>query len=116
MESTRTYDSAGRCIRIEVGIGDHAVKIEQTFLPLPAIWITIDGETRPFLEMGSDNEGVVVDPTEQSITHHFMADPLYVLANHTDMDIARFAAKAFGRLDGPVLRHAHAVPQWYSIA
>lgn len=82
----------------------------------PVILVTLDGESKAFFPIGSNVEGVRVHPSEQTIEHHFMADPLYVLANHTDGDLIRFAAKALGRLDHPVWDHAYTIPAWLSIA
>lgn len=106
-----------KCYYIRVEEYGHVAEIERVLCgEAPVILVTLDDESKAFFPIGSNAEGVRVMPSEQMIEHHFMADPLYVLANHTDGDLIRFAAKALGKLDEPVWTHCYTLPAWLSIA
>lgn len=106
-----------RCYYIHVETNGHVADVERALcVEAPVILITLDGESKGFFPVTSNADGMRVLPSEQMIEHHFMADPLYILANHTDDDVMRFVLKAFGRLDEPVLNHSYTIPKWYSIA
>lgn len=116
MASKRTY-MEDKCISIHIELCGHVVDLERRLCgDAPTILITIDGNSKRFFPRISYKEGLRVLPHEQVIEHHFMADPLYVLANHTDEDVVRFAAKSLGMLDGPIWTHAYTIPKWLSIA
>ena len=106
-----------KCYHIHVEESGHVADIEWALcVEAPVILMTLDGESRAFFPVESNDDGIRVRPSEQMVEHHFMADPLYVLANHTDGDVIRFVAKAFGRLDEQVWTHAYTIPEWLLIA
>lgn len=116
MTSTMSYYQ-DRCYHIHIETDGHVADIGRALCAdAPAILITLDGESKGFFPVASSAEGMRVLPSEQMIEHHFMADPLYILANHTDSDVMRFVFKAFGKLDEPILNHCYTIPKWYSIA
>ena len=116
MSSTiRYYQDRYYYIRAEKN--GHVAEIERALcVEAPVILITLDGESKGFFPIATNRDGVRVLPSEQMIETHFMADPMYILANHTDDDVIRFAAKALGHLDEPVLNHCYTVPTCFSIA
>ena len=106
-----------KVLHIHIEESGHVADVERALcVEAPVVLMTLDGESRGFFPIGSNVEGLRVNPVEQNIEHHFMADPLYVLSNHTGSDVIRFVAKAMGRLDEPVWTHGYTIPQWLSIA
>ena len=102
---------------IHVEVNGHVADIERALcVEAPVILMTLDGESKGFFPVTSNADDMRVLPSEQMIEHHFMADPLYILANHAESDVMRFVFKAFGKLDEPILNHCYTIPKWYSIA